>query len=205
LRVTTNVSPWSSARIGLSVAAIAPPAATQQIDRVEDRIDDVAGSQPELLGRIESLYRERFADFVAVAASVVGEREAAREAVQDAFASVVRNRRDFRGDGPLEAWVWRVVVNAARKKKRRGRDLVPAEAAAFSENGATPDDEREHGLASVIARLPERQRLVLFLRYYADLDYRTIAETLGVRIGTVSATLHAAHNTLYDALNEVER
>ena len=38
-----------------------------------------------LLAEIESLYREHFADFVAVAASIVGERESAREAVQDAF------------------------------------------------------------------------------------------------------------------------
>jgi hypothetical protein len=41
-----------------------------------------------LLDQLESLYRERFADFVAVAASIVGERESAREAVQDAFALV---------------------------------------------------------------------------------------------------------------------
>lgn len=47
---------------------------------------------PALLAEIEALYRARFADFVAVAASIVGERERAREAVQDAFASIVRTR-----------------------------------------------------------------------------------------------------------------
>jgi hypothetical protein len=45
-------------------------------------------SEENLLDQIESLYRERFADFVAVAASIVRERECAREAVQDAFALV---------------------------------------------------------------------------------------------------------------------
>ena len=45
--------------------------------------------------------------------------------------------------------------------------------------------------------LSERQRLVVFLRYYADLDERTIGEILGVKRGTVSATrLHAALTTL---------
>jgi RNA polymerase sigma factor (sigma-70 family) len=44
-----------------------------------------------------------------------------------------------------------------------------------------------------LAALPERQRTVVFLRYFADLGYRTIAETLDVEVGTVSATLHAAH------------
>jgi RNA polymerase sigma factor (sigma-70 family) len=44
--------------------------------------------------------------------------------------------------------------------------------------------------------LPERQRLVLFLRYYADLSYTQIGAALGLRTGTVSATLAAAHRTL---------
>jgi RNA polymerase sigma factor (sigma-70 family) len=165
---------------------------------------EVSRSEANLLGEIESLYRQRFADFVAVAASIVGERESAREAVQDAFASVVRGRRDFRREAPLEAWVWRAVINAARKKKRSYAREAQGRAAALTMNGATP--EREEGLeqlATLVAALPERQRLVLFLRYYADLDYRRIAQILGVRTGTVSASLHAAHKALRQALNEV--
>ncbi len=153
------------------------------------------------MAEIESLYRERFADFVAVAASIVGERESAREAVQDAFASVVRSRRNFRREAPLEAWVWRAVINAARKK-RRGY-AREAQATALSMNGSSSHREEGLELASLVAVLPERQRLVLFLRYYADLDYRRIAQILGVRTGTVSASLHAAHNTLRQALSEV--
>jgi RNA polymerase sigma factor (sigma-70 family) len=52
----------------------------------------------------------------------------------------------------------------------------------------------------LIAQLPERQRLVVFLRYYADLDYRGIAGVLEVTVGTVSASLAAAHATLRNAL-----
>jgi RNA polymerase sigma-70 factor, ECF subfamily len=160
-------------------------------------------SEANLLAQIESLYRERFADFVAVAASIVGERESAREAVQDAFASIVRSRRDFRGDGPLEAWVWRAVINAARKKRRSYARDAHARARAPAVNGAAPDREEGAGIAALVAALPERQRLVLFLRYYADLDYLRIAQILGVRTGTVSASLHAAHENLREALNEV--
>jgi RNA polymerase sigma-70 factor, ECF subfamily len=162
-------------------------------------------SNQKLLTEIESLYRERYPDFVAVAASIVGEREAAREAVQDAFAGVVRGRREFRGDAPLEAWVWRAVVNAARKQRRRHRqesELRPADVGA---NGDGPEHEPRSELATLVAALPERQRLVLFLRYYADLDYRRIAQILGVEIGTVSAALHAARSRLRQALEEVPR
>jgi RNA polymerase sigma factor (sigma-70 family) len=56
-----------------------------------------------------------------------------------------------------------------------------------------------------VAALPERQRMVVFLRYYADLDYRTIAAALGIEVGTVSATLSAAHQALGKALEEVSK
>jgi RNA polymerase sigma-70 factor (ECF subfamily) len=58
-------------------------------------------------------------------------------------------------------------------------------------------------LQATIALLPDRQRVILFLRYYADLDYQQIADTLGIRRGTVSAALHAAHQTLRRHLEEV--
>ena len=57
-------------------------------------------------------------------------------------------------------------------------------------------DDRAGALQRHVAALPERQRLVLFLRYYADLSYREIGEVLNLRTGTVSATLAAAHRTL---------
>jgi RNA polymerase sigma factor (sigma-70 family) len=67
---------------------------------------------------------------------------------------------------------------------------------------AALDDDAAR-LRERIARLPERQRLVLFLRYYADLDYAAIARVLGVRRGTVAATLNHAHAAVRSSL-EVE-
>ena len=54
-----------------------------------------------------------------------------------------------------------------------------------------------------LVALPERERLVVFLRYFADLDYREIAAALEVEVGTVGATLSAAHAALRIALEEV--
>lgn len=158
-------------------------------------------SSDDLLEEIESLYRMLFPRFVGVAASIAGDRDLGREAVQDAFADLVRNRRSFRGEGPLEAWVWRAVVNAARRVRRRTLQDLRAREMAVRANGAAPPDEA--GLAALVAALPERQRLVLFLRFYADLDYRSIARTLGIEVGTVSATLHAALRSLRRTVDEV--
>ena len=147
---------------------------------------------------IEALYRTRYTEFVRVARAITGDPERAREAVQDAFANAIRSRRTFRGDGPLDAWVWRAVVNAARKACHR--PLVEVAPAASE----PPPPAAMHELAPTIAALPERQRLVVFLRYYADLDYRSIAEILGIEVGTVGATLVAAHNAVRSNLQEVQ-
>ena len=109
--------------------------------------------------------------------------------MQEAFATAVRKRGSFRGDGPLEAWVWRIVLNAARSDVRRS---IPA--ALYDEPATTnghPEGDAE--LRVALARLPERQRTAVFLRYYADLDYAAIGEALGMSTGTVAATLNAAH------------
>ena len=149
------------------------------------------------LREIESIYRSRFHHFVRVARAITGDRERALEAVQDAFVNAVRARASWRGDGPLEAWLWRAVVNAARQAVRR----PPVESDREDEAYDPPPLLGE--LAPLIARLPERQRLVVFLRYYADLDYRTIAAALGVEVGTVSSSLAAAHAAIRKSTSEV--
>ena len=76
----------------------------------------------------------------------------------------------------------------------RSRTSPCPESAARDGDGALRDQ---------LALLPERQRVVLFLRYYGDLSYREIAEVLGLRTGAVSATLAAAHRTLRERLEPV--
>ena len=157
------------------------------------------GHRGATLEELEALYCRLFDVFVRVAAGVTGDSERARDAVQEAFATAVRNRGSFRGEGPLEAWVWRIVLNAARSDARRGTPAVGYADSAAS-NGRP---ERDAELRVALARLPERQRIVVFLRYYADLDYAAIGEALGIRTGTVSATLNAAHAALQTQLEEV--
>jgi RNA polymerase sigma factor (sigma-70 family) len=69
---------------------------------------------------------------------------------------------------------------------------------------AAPLAEHDADLRVRLAALPERQRLVVFLRYFADLSYQEIATAVGIEVGTVSATLHAAHRALREELKEVQ-
>jgi RNA polymerase sigma-70 factor (ECF subfamily) len=153
-------------------------------------------SDPEAWAPIEALYRADFARFARFARAVTGDRESALEAVQEGFADALRKADRFRGSGTLEGWVWSCVLNRARKARRRPQPDLHAD-----RNGAAP--EKDPDLRARLAALPERQRLVVFLRYFADLGYREIAEVLEVEVGTVSATLHAAHAALRQELQEV--
>jgi RNA polymerase sigma-70 factor (ECF subfamily) len=151
------------------------------------------------IGELEALYRERYRHFLRVASLIVGDLERAHDAVQEGFAAAIRSRRSYRGDGVLEAWVWRMVVNAAREQRPDAAAEV-ARGDPATENG---DAVERRVVRAWIASLPERQRLAVYLRYYADLDYRAIAEVLDVEVGTVSATLGAAHRKLRKEIQEV--
>jgi RNA polymerase sigma factor (sigma-70 family) len=147
------------------------------------------------LAEIEAVYRSSVHRYRGVAAAIVRDRDAAADLVQEAFASAVRKRSRFRSDGPLEAWLWRTVVNAARSHARR---RPPPVVAAQPAEPARHDDVRD-----AVAALPERQRLAVFLRYYADLDYRAIGEILGVTDGTARASVRDAQAALRRTLEVV--
>lgn len=153
------------------------------------------------LGR---LYEQRYHRLLRLAEAIVGDADLAHDAVQEAFARAIRSRTTFRGEGTLEGWVWRTVINTARNARR---DMPPpaselSELLADPPANGSPDNEFVRVL---IAALPERQRLVLFLRYYADLDYEGIAAALEVKPGTVGATLNQAHAALRRHLEEVSQ
>ena len=72
------------------------------------------------LVEIEKVYRLRYGAFLRVATAVVGgDEQLARDAVHDGFVRAVRHHRRFRGEAPLEPWLWRIVVNEARKRRTR--------------------------------------------------------------------------------------
>ncbi|HEX6359701.1 sigma-70 family RNA polymerase sigma factor [Actinophytocola sp.] len=101
------------------------------------------------------------------------------------------------------AYLRRTVVNLSRSRLRhlrvvrrapreRNRDAASAESLALA-NRAVWD---------VLTTLTRRQRQVLVLRYWLDLDQQAIADTLGLAVGTVKATIHQAMAALRTALAE---
>jgi RNA polymerase sigma factor (sigma-70 family) len=151
---------------------------------------------PEDLG---DLYARRGVAFLAVATTICG--DAAPDAVQEAFVRALVGVGSLRARGALEAWVWRIVLNEARRR-RTGDPLTRADASP--PRPVWPDDASpaEALVRSLVADLPARQREVVFLRYFADLDEASIAAALGVRRGTVAATLHRVRTRLRAAIEQ---
>jgi len=149
---------------------------------------------------IEAIYREHYSRFLRFAVANLGDVEPGRDAVHEAFVRAIRSLSDFRGEGRPESWLWRILVNVCTAEKRRR--VVPIE---DSSPLTSVDDPEWPEIRAAIASLPERQRTILFLRHYADLDYDQIGAVLGIARGTVAATLNTAHTKLRTVLGEVKR
>lgn len=150
---------------------------------------------------IETIYREQYSRFLRFSVANLGDVERGRDAVHEAFVSAIRSVGDFRGQARLESWLWRILVNVCMAEKRRR--VVPIEDSLLLPSVDDPPDWPE--IREAIASLPERQRTILFLRHYADLDYEQIGAVLGIARGTVAATLNTAHTRLRAVLGEVKR
>jgi RNA polymerase sigma-70 factor (ECF subfamily) len=163
------------------------------------------GSRAASTTAIEAMYRAQAARFRGLATAVAG-ADAACDVVQEAFAHALRKRASWRGEGPLEAWLWRLVLNAARDAERRRvrRDRLTARLLRLFERDVEPAASVGRTLDGPLRRLPSRQRDCVVLRYYGDLAYAEIADVLGIEVGTVSALLSRAHAALRAELEREE-
>ena len=141
---------------------------------------------------IESVYRRRYVPFRNALATVTGDRDSARDVVQEAFARALADRERLRRVESAEAWIWKIALRLALNSRVNGSD-APVERALDPQ---LPEPERDPELARALRRLPPRRRLIFFLRYLADLPYAEIGLICGISEGTVAAALSEARAQL---------
>src|SRR3954453_16109472 len=124
---------------------------------------------------IERVYNTRYSGFRHAVAVIVGDYDQAHDVVQDGFARAFAKRGTYKA-GSLEGWVWAIVVHKALDVRRRDRRHGPLEDEFDPQ--IVPRD-RDPELADALRALPPRRRLIVFLRYFADLSYEEIAEACG--------------------------
>jgi RNA polymerase sigma-70 factor, ECF subfamily len=137
---------------------------------------------------------------------VDGDREAAAEYTQEAFARAFANLDRFEGRSGFYTWLYRLARNRAidllARKRPVAIDLEPLGAVA---PGPTPLDrlgteELREAVRAAMGRLPPAARELLLMRDYDGLDYARIAEVLDVPEGTVKSRISRARAALKDAL-----
>ena len=162
----------------------------------------------ELVAQIEDVYRRRYARFYDAVRTLAG-ADGARDAVQEGFARALAHRASFRGEGSLEAWIWRITLRAALELRTNAkRRMTPAPVVDGLDverfDPVLADEQRDPELAAALRMLAPRRRLIVFLRYFADLSYADIAAVCGITEGAVSAALVQARAALQSQLTHKE-
>jgi RNA polymerase sigma factor (sigma-70 family) len=161
--------------------------------------------------RVESLERRQMVERLVTqfaeagfhwALAVLGDEEAAYDALQDAWLSAYLHLDQLRESKAFPAWFRQIVITACYHKLRRDPESDPLpeddEPAATQ---ADPTDEienkerREH-IREALKALPERERIVTELFYFADFPQQEIAEVLAVPVTTVKKRLQYARRHL---------
>jgi RNA polymerase sigma-70 factor (ECF subfamily) len=142
---------------------------------------------------------------------VLGHREDAREAVQEAFVRCWRARNSADGARDLDAWIFSVVLNTAKDLRRRRRvrsveslpaeDAMPSIARDADPGAAIERDDALERVRGAIHALPEAEREVFLLRQNGELTFEAIAEAVGCPVGTAKTRMRAALRRLREAID----
>lgn len=155
---------------------------------------------------VASLFRAHGLELIRTAVLLTGDRAAAEDIVQDAFLGLHRALPRLRDEGRIAGYLRISVVNgcrsALRARRRASIMRVEHEPPAWSAESAVMADEDRRAVIAAIARLPQRTREVIVLRYFLDLPHEEIAAALGISRGTVSSTISRALDRLGRDLQE---
>jgi RNA polymerase sigma-70 factor (sigma-E family) len=158
---------------------------------------------------VTALYRGHAVGLIRLAVVMLGDRPAAEDVVQEAFAGLYRRWNHLSDKDRALGYVRTSVLNGCRSRLRataRDERLAAAgpavtSATASAEQAVLVGEEHAAVLAA-LRRLPDRQREALVLRYYLDLSETETAASMGIGKGTVKSTTSRALAALGRLLEE---
>lgn len=160
------------------------------------------------LAELADLWHPRL---LGLAVRLTGEREAARDVVQESWVAIVRGLRGLREPGRFSSWALRIVANKSRDWIRRRRTQrqfeteqdAPIDVEDARATGDALDRESEiELLRRALRRLDPDDAAILSLHHLDGLSIREVATALQIPAGTVKSRLHAARARLRAALEE---
>jgi RNA polymerase sigma-70 factor (sigma-E family) len=171
---------------------------------VTNRIATLAPSE-DPPAAISELYRHHWAGLVRLAVLVVDDAESAEDVVQEVFTELYRKWPLDDSDRVL-GYLRTAVLNRSRSVLRRRRVarlyIPPSTRSGDSAESAAEVGESRREVQRALQALPIRSREVLVLRYYLDLPYAEIGQTLGISESTARSTASRALAALTKTLKE---
>ena len=156
------------------------------------------------------LFRKHAEGLVRLAYCLLGDREAAEDAVQEAYLSLYRNWNRLRDHGSSQAYLRAAVINRSRsgqgqliRSRSMRHRLALADTPAPSSESATIAQDDARRLAAAVQSLPARQREVVVCRYYLELTEAETAAMLDIGLGSVKRHAHRGLARLHDRLGEL--
>ena len=139
---------------------------------------------------------------------VLRDPEDAADATQEAFVRAYRGIGGFKTDRQFRPWLLRIVTNRALNmhKAKRRRTAATERLAAdprppdMAIDESVIERERARALWSALDSLGEREKTVLYLRYFIRMPEQELAEYLGCAPGTVKSRIHRAMQRLRDVI-----
>lgn len=188
----------------------------------EEETDLVARAQAGDMEAFRTLVRDHHRRVFHVCLGVVKSAADAEDVTQEVFIRAHKNLTKFQGNAKFSTWLYRIAHNASidllRKRKRREADdfddvVDTHKESSFDENfmrpslGFDPRDgvrrqEMREGITAAFESLSAAHREILILREVEDLSYQEIADTLGIKLGTVMSRLYHARNNAQAHLKE---
>ncbi len=160
------------------------------------------------VGALEACYRVFGPRVRRLCRNLLGRADDAEDAAQDVFVKVFERAHRFSGRSRFSTWIYRVTVNHClhrlERERRRAVEPLPEDGEPlWATETLHGIDEREM-VECLLSELPADQRATLLLREIEGLDYREIAEVLGIPVGTVMSRLHRARQRLIESRRRAE-
>src|SRR5262245_55838120 len=159
-------------------------------------------------GGLEALYVEHAPAALRFAFYLCGDREQARDLVQDAFVKVAGRFAYLRKPDVFGTYLRRTIFNLHTSRLRRlrlEREYVSREGHQVRPNHTDEDPAARDEVWQEILHLPPRQRAAIVLRFYEDLSERESAEILGCSVGALNQLVSRATATLRKRFGKDER
>jgi len=159
---------------------------------------------------VDVLFRRHYEALLRLGVVMLGSREAAEDAVQDAFVALHRHRRSLRDPEAAEAYLRSAVLNRCRSWVRRQvTQRAPRPLMLVREQQESPEDtavgrHETESLVAVMRTLARRQRQVLACRYVLELSVAETAQLLQISEGSVKTHTHRGLRALQQRI-EVTR